>query len=268
MSVKKLLSSLLCISMSLCASDKPITVVKVPDAKYNASAKLKITSPGVLKNKSPILVLVSNFPIGVDLKSQALEDLNVPLSPSGSRVLLVFSNGERQYVSKDDVNLLLTQRSYFNKRFRVNISDSVYNSIKDTNFVISSMLVNCYGETIKNENAFYSDVYCYNHERKGIRGIKSAISKPYLVYNEPYGTVKNGGILLDFYIKNAVLSANEHKVDLYIDDHKVARLFTWTPYVIQNLPTGKHTIRLELIDPSGNIVKNIISKNSTVIYVK
>jgi hypothetical protein len=268
MRVKLLLSSFLCLSMSLCAAAKPLTVVKVPEAKYNASAKLKITSPAVLKNKSPILVLVSNFPIGVDLKSQGLDDLNVPLSPSGSRVLLVFSNGKRLYVSKDNVNLLLTQRSYFNKRFRVSVSDSIYNSIRDTNFVLSSMLVNCYGETIKNENAFYSDVYCYTQEHKGIRDLKSAMKKPYLVYNEPYGTVKNGGILLDFYVKNAILSPNEHNVDLYIDDHKIARLRRWSPYVIQNLPSGKHTIRLELIDPSGSIIKNVVTKNSTTIYVK
>ena len=268
MKTRLLLPLFLCLNIALCAASKPVTVLKVPEAKYNASAKLKITSPHVLKNKSPILVLVSNFPIGVDIKSQALEDLKVPLNPAGSRVLVAFSNGKRLYVSKNNVNLLLTQRTYFNKRFRVQVTDPIYNSLRDTNFIISSMLVNCYGETIKNENAFYSDIYCYTHERKGIIGIKAAIEKPYLVYNEPYGTVASGGILLDFYVKNATMSSNEHKVDLYVDNRKIVRLFTWNPYVIHNLSPGKHTIRLELIDPAGNIIKNVVSNNESTIYVK
>lgn len=246
----------------------PITLIKVPASKYNANARLKITSPKVLKRRTPILVLVSSFPIGVDVKSHVLRDLGVPINKAGSRVLLIFSNGKRVYVTKDDVNLLITQRSYFNKRFRVTVPRYIYNDIEGSNFLIYSMLVNCYGESIKNDNTFYTDVYSYDHEKQGNRSVKKQLKEPFIVYNEPYGKVDKGSILLDFFVKNAIISPDEYKIDFYVDDVKIARIYKWDPYVIKNLSKGKHNIRLELINPSGGIVKNPISVNSSTIYVK
>ena len=269
MKMKVLLGLLFLTKFSLLVGETPaITAVKVESAKYNSSAKLKITSSNVLKKESPILLLVSNFPIGVDVNSPQLKDLGVPMSPSGSRVLILFSNGKRIYVTKDDVNLLITERAYFNKRFRVTIPSDIYNEVSGTNFQMYSMLINSYGETIKNDNAFYTDVYCYQNEKKGIEQHKVDLKKPFIVYNEPFGQKVNGNILLDFIVRNAILSPNEYKVDLYIDGVKIQRLYTQTPYVLQNLPKGKHECRLELVDPSGAVVKNNISVNSATIYVK
>lgn len=250
------------------ADNGHITVVKVPQSKYNASAQLKITSPHILKKNTPILVLVSNFPIGVDVQSQALTDLKVPVNSAGSRILLLFNNGKRLYVTKDDVNLLITQRSYFNKRFRINLPQDVYQSLTDTSFVISSLLVNSYGESIKNENAFYSDVYSYSNGNPSYKKIEKEIKNPYIIYNEPYGTVSQDGVLLDFYVRHATISSDEYKVDLYIDGKKIVRLLHWNPYVIQNLPKGKHDIRIQLIDPADKPLNNPISNRTSTIYVK
>lgn len=246
----------------------PITVLRVPEAKYNAHARLKITSPKVLKKDTPVLVLVSNFPIGVDVDSQTLDSKGVTKSKHGSRVLLLFSNGRRIYVTKEDVNLLLTQRSYFNKRFRIKIPTDLYQSIEGDNFIMYSLLVNAYGESIKKQDAFYTDVYCYKHERGGMRATQKQLEAPFIVYNEPFGQVSGSGILLDFYVRNCIISPTEYKVDVYVDNHKVARVSNWNPYVIENLKKGKHDIRLELIDPTGKIVKNPVSVNESTIYYK
>jgi hypothetical protein len=257
-----------CFFSNILEGAEPITVLKIPSTKYNSNARLKITSPKILKKNSPILVLVSNFPIGVDAKSQALEELKVPINQSGSKVLLLFNNGKRVYVTKDDVNLLITQRDYFNKRFRVTIPSAIYKEIYESNFLIYSMLVNCYGETIKTENAFYTDVYSFGDEKSGLPLIEKQLKEPFIVYNEPYGQIDSGSVLLDFYVKNVIISSSEYKVDLYVDGEKIIRIYTWEPYVIKNLPKGKHDIRIELIDPSGKIVKNPISVNSSTVYVK
>jgi hypothetical protein len=265
----KKLFILIC-SCSLIYSSKlsPIMVLSVVQTKYNAHAKLKITSPQVLKRDSPILVLVSNFPIGVDLTSQELDDKGVKKNKDGSRVLMMFSNGKRLYVTKDDVNMLLTQRSYFNKRFRVKVPTFIYKDIEEHNFLIYSMLVNCYGECIKNENASFTDVYCYGKEKKGMRMVKKDLKKPFLIYNEPYGKKDSSNVLLDFYVRNAIISPDEYKVDVFVDDKKVARLLKWQPYALQNLPKGKHDVRIELVDHDSKVVKNPISVNSATIYVK
>ena len=75
-------------------------------------------------------------------------------------------------------------------------------------------------------------------------------------------------ILLDFIVRNAIISPNEYKVDVYIDGVKIQRLYSQTPHVLQNIPKGKHECRLELIDGEGKIVKNSVSINSATIYVK
>ena len=250
------------------AASKDIVLVKCPTSKYNASARLKITSPRVLKRNTPVLVQVSNFPIGVNMDSQCLEDNGVKDNKAGSRVLLAFSNGMRVYVSKDNVSPLLSDREYFNKRFRINIPTEIYSHIEDNNFMMYAMLVNSYGETIKNQNAFYTDVYCFGREKEGIRELKKNLKSPFIIYNEPHGTVSGRGVLLDFYVKNAVISPSEYKVDLYVDGNKILRLSRWQPYVIQNLSKGKHNIRLELIDPKGKVIKNTVSVNTSTIYVK
>ncbi|MCH9621448.1 MAG: hypothetical protein S4CHLAM20_08680 [Chlamydiia bacterium] len=266
--MKRFIILLSCLGGLFASSAKPITIIKAPITRYNAQARLKITSPQVLKKNSPVLILVSNFPIGVDSESRVLDDNGVNKSKAGSRVLLMFSNGMRVYVTKDDVNLLLTQRNYFNKRFRVKIPQNIYSSIEEENFLIYSMLVNCYGESIKDDNAFYTDVYCYNHEKQGIRVLEKELKSPFIVYNEPTGTITGSGVLLDFFVRNVIISSTEHKVDVYIDGNKIDTLKTWQPYVIHNLPKGKHDIRIELVDSSGKIVKNPVSVNSSTIYIK
>jgi|GEM_PF-2628817 len=244
------------------------SIVRVERGKYNSEAKLKIMSPPVLKKDSPILVLVSNFPIGVDIKSQQLNDEGVKESSYGSRVLLIFSNGRRLYVTKDDVNLLFSQRAYFNKRFRVKVPENIYKSVEKSSFAIYSMLINGYGETIKNENAFFTDVYSYSKDNKEMREMKESLKRPFLIYNEPFGVIDGGNVLLDFYLRNVELSKDGYTVDLYVDDHKIAKITKWTPNVIKNLKKGVHTIKLELIDPSGKVVNNQASVNSATIHIK
>ncbi len=244
------------------------SIVRVERGKYNSEARLKIMSPPVLKKDSPILVLVSNFPIGVDVKSQQLNDEGVKENPYGSRVLLMFSNGRRLYVTKDDVNLLFAQRSYFNKRFRVKVPENIYKDVEQSSFAIYSMLVNSYGETIKNENAFFTDVYCYSKEKSDVKQMKENLKKPFLVYNEPFGVIEGGNVLLDFYLRNVELSKTGYTVDLIVDDHKITKITKWTPNVIKNLKKGVHTIKLELIDPSGKVLNNPASVNSATIHIK
>lgn len=266
--IKNLYLLLLVGIVSPLLAENPIDIIPVNSSKFNEHARLQITSPTILKKNSPILLLVSNFPIGVDLKSNSLEELGVPLNKMGSRVLLVFNNGSRLYVTKVDANLLLTQRSYFNKRFRVKVPGKIYDSIEATSFIIYSMLVNGYGETIKTRNAFYTDVYSYQKKRKTFVPLESGVKKPLVVYNEPYGTVGKGNILLDFYVRNCNISKDEYKVDVYIDGKKITRIVSWKPHVIRNLPPGEHEIKLTLINSTGKVENNYASVEKSTIYVK
>lgn len=79
---------------------------------------------------------------------------------------------------------------------------------------------------------------------------------PMLFYSRPKGEYvgkDTQNILLDFYVKNAVLAANGYKVRLSINDRQFI-LNQWKPYFLKNIPSGNVKFKLELLDNNGNKV--------------
>lgn len=124
-----------------------------------------------------------------------------------------------------------------------------------------------FGESLKGENTFAATQF-YVNSMKG--NPQMDLSGPYLTYNEPNSLMPlqaGKPILLDFYLTNAELSPDGYKVRLTIDG-KVNRLLTsWQPYYIWGLKSGRHTVRLELLDEENKVVPglfNDVSQNITV----
>jgi len=57
--------------------------------------------------------------------------------------------------------------------------------------------------------------------------------------------------LLDFFVSNTTLAADGNKVHTVINGQEFT-LDQWTPYEILNLPHGETTIKLTLVDSTGN----------------
>lgn len=81
------------------------------------------------------------------------------------------------------------------------------------------------------------------------------LSKPFLTYNQPMGEFsQKEPILLDFIVSNTQLSQDGYRVRLTIDGTDKRILSQWVPYYIYGLKSGSHTIKLELLDPRGNVL--------------
>ncbi len=85
--------------------------------------------------------------------------------------------------------------------------------------------------------------------------------KPLLTYSRPKGTYTGEDadpIMIDFWLSNAKLQGDggEYRVRYIVDNGDAQYIDTWAPIWLTGWTNGKHTIKLELVDRSGNVVEN------------
>lgn len=80
------------------------------------------------------------------------------------------------------------------------------------------------------------------------------ISGPMLFYSRPKGLYTGDDtkkVMLDFYLVNADMANYKVEADINGEKHLLDK---WQPYYIEGLPEGDNTIKLSLLDNSGQIV--------------
>lgn len=93
---------------------------------------------------------------------------------------------------------------------------------------------------------------------------------PLLTYSRPVGEYAGAdadSILVDFYLTGARLSEDGYRVRLTVDGLGEAMITEWRPYLLLGLPAGDHTVRLELLDPEGEIVPGEFNRAERTITV-
>ena len=86
-------------------------------------------------------------------------------------------------------------------------------------------------------------------------------TKPLLTYSRPKGEYKDEDadpIMIDFWLANAKLQGDggQYRVRYSIDGGGTKFLDKWEPIWLSGWITGKHTVKLELVDKDGNPVDN------------
>ncbi|NDB85948.1 MAG: hypothetical protein EB127_25100 [Alphaproteobacteria bacterium] len=64
------------------------------------------------------------------------------------------------------------------------------------------------------------------------------------------------------------MSVDGYKVKLTIDGKIQRTLTSWKPYYIYGLKKGKHTFKLELLDPSNKVVPGSFNTVEKTIVIK
>lgn len=236
-----------------------IEVLKMNPSYYNENAIIKrmYTEDGVLNSKSPLVLQVGEFPIGVSLPNPAEWLKGMRENGNGSTILIwVYGNNKFQkrfYLSKDDATSFIEDKTYFKDRFRKYFDSSDLPGLEGEKIAITAILVNAFGESLKISRATKSIVVDYMKKgEKGDNTLEKALKSPHLVFNEPYGNYRPGQpIMVDYYVYNADIGTDAYTVELYIDGKKEEILYEWAPYRVKNLPPGIHEFKLVLIDPQG-----------------
>ncbi|HEU4595024.1 MAG TPA: hypothetical protein VFS10_07620 [Pyrinomonadaceae bacterium] len=86
-------------------------------------------------------------------------------------------------------------------------------------------------------------------------------SKPLLTYSRPKGEytgADSNSIMIDFWLSNAKLQGDggEYRVRYSVDGGEAKYIERWDPIWLTGWTAGKHKVKLELVDRSGNPVEN------------
>jgi hypothetical protein len=159
------------------------------------------------------------------------------------------------------IHLILNNEPYLAKY------ESDFNeTLKDGHYVALSFLSKSYHESLKHYGA--SDIRQFSVGKKKFKDVD--LNQPMLFYSRPKGEYigKNAeNVLLDFYVANVEIKDNAYKVKLTIDSTKVFFITNWQAYIIKNLPDGDHLIKIELIDPNGNLILGPFGSINRIIKI-
>jgi hypothetical protein len=87
------------------------------------------------------------------------------------------------------------------------------------------------------------------------------LKKPLLTYSRPKGEYKGAdadAIMIDLWLENAKLTGEdgEYRIRYTIDGGEAKYLDKWEPIWLSGWAVGKHSVKLELVDKTGNVVDN------------
>lgn len=122
-------------------------------------------------------------------------------------------------------------------------------------------------ESIKNPEAF---AFVNFAVKKADNARKIDPTAPLLTYSRPKGVYEGAAadhILMDFWLRNAELSPTGYKVRYTLDGTSTV-LTEWLPVFFDNLAAGKHTLKLELLDPAGKVVPGAYNTTTREFTVK
>ena len=128
---------------------------------------------------------------------------------------------------------------------------SFEHEIPDGEHYILSFLSRSYHESLKSKAAHKAVKATVAN--KSFAQVDS-IAGPMLFYSRPKGLYTGEDkkkVMLDFYLVNADMSGYTVEADINGEKHMID---TWQPYYIEGLPDGDNTIKLSLLDKSGQLV--------------
>ncbi|WP_347160238.1 hypothetical protein [Pontibacter chitinilyticus] len=142
------------------------------------------------------------------------------------------------------------------------VDDQPYTAHYETSFtedmeegdhVLLSFLSRSYHESLKHEGAYDLRMITVG---KPAQHLDFDLKAPHLFYSRPKGEYVGKDteqVMLDFYLVNTDLSPKGNKVRATINGTEFM-LDRWLPYVMEGLPMGENTIKLELVDNQGNVL--------------
>jgi hypothetical protein len=139
-------------------------------------------------------------------------------------------------------------------------------ALKDGHYVALSFLSRSYHESIKNFQAF--DLRQFTVGKAAAK--KVDLTKPLLFYSRPKGEYVGEftkRVLLDFFLVNSELSVKGNQVRATINGNAFI-IPSWQPYIIEGLPMGESTVKIELIDKDGKLVDSPFNSIERKITLK
>src|SRR6266481_5658924 len=243
------------------------------------------TAKPVLKVVSPRdgeIIVGSNLPLKLDLSGdlKGYKPMKDPSTGMGNHIHVILDN--QPYEAYYDISQPFELRNVTEGRHTIRVFPSRpwHESYKDDGaFQMVVFTVKGGGDASKPTTANNGQTMATNsapktantnapagapHEGKDMATSTAGdvnAKKPLLTYSRPKGEYKGAdadSIMIDFWLLNAKLQGEggEFRVRYSVDGSAPQFIEKWEPIWLKGWNAGKHTVQLELIDKSGNVVDN------------
>ncbi|MEM0931839.1 MAG: hypothetical protein AAF575_04255 [Bacteroidota bacterium] len=209
-----------------------ITITKLEGSPEYAQAELVLDAP-------------QNTKIGqsgeIDFNF-TVKDYELGAQTDGPNAEKLANSGKGQHI-----HFILNNQPYsahYEPAFKKEIPNGVHHLV--------AFLSRSYHESVKNENSVVVKKMEIGPDAEDTQGLD--MDAPTLIYSRPkgeYAGKDTENLLLDFFVLNTTLSEDGNKVKATVNGEEFM-LSEWAPYVVNGLPMGEVTIKLELIDGDGN----------------
>ena len=233
---KNILIILVLIALASCNSVEKISLTKLQGSPDYDKAKLTLKSFNESTNEFNFEV--DNYELGIQTENEF--NFKLANSAKGQHIHFIVNNDPYS--------------AHYTNKFQ--------KKLKDGNKVILAFLSRSHHESVKNPNAY---VFTQVGESEEID-----LEKQYLFYSRPKGTYTGEDtekLLLDFYLVNTSLSTDGNKVRVTIQDSEFL-IDEWAPYIIEGLPKGEISIKIELLNSQGKLIETPFNPSVRKIILK
>lgn len=223
--------------------DQRIQLVPLPSSPDFPDAILNMNSPLDGENHEPGKIsfsyTVTNFRLGDQTSGNTMKLAN---STQGQHIHVILNNGPYD--------------ARYNPEFEKDLGEGHY--------VVLSFLSRSYHESVKSPDGYVLRQFTVGNP-SGQKEVD--LTEPHMFYSRPKGEYQGENaknVLLDFYLVNTELSADGNKVRATINGQSFI-ITEWAPQVIQGMPMGENTIKLELLDNEGQVIPGPYNQVERVI---
>lgn len=207
-----------------CNDPNGITINKVIGSPAYENSKLFLTDTVKVDDQYMFSFDIDDYKLGIQTNKDF--EYNLANSAKGQHIHFIVDNGPYS--------------AHYDQNFSKNVEEGN---------VILAFLSRSYHESVKNNQAY---VLTQIGDKNNID-----LSNEFLFYSRPKGKYTGDDtkkLLLDFYLVNTNISPDGNKVRATINETEFI-IDDWAPYYIEGLPLGEVSVKLELIDSTGNLIK-------------
>jgi hypothetical protein len=197
---------------------------------------------------------------------------NVTATPQGDSVKVNFAFNVKNYQLKNqtaDTNSKICNNSAQGQHIHFILDNKPYVALyepkhetvvaKNTEHHVLVFLSRSYHLSLKNKGA--AALYSFKVDENGKLQKLENPKNPMVFYSRPKGDYlgkDTENLLFDFYVWNGGLATDGYHVNANIKGENLDTTITvtnWQPYFLKNMPMGKPSITLSLVDKNGNKVE-------------
>lgn len=244
-----------------------VQVLAVPRTPESNTVSLTLSYPksGHVYKRNPIWMQfrVDGYALGAS-SGQFERSQDLSSAKEGQTVHVIIDNEPYFAVYEQPLDPFEQSGYFYNTSYRFEVPFE----LKEGVHTVRMFPARSYGESLKSSQTYQAIEFRVGEKNEGK---EVDLQKPYLTYNEPGGRIPlyaGKPVLLDFYISNCELTPGGYCVELAIDGKEVMKLTSWQPYFLYGLKKGKHTIRLRLLNPSGEEEPGVFNDVTRTIVIQ